>query len=127
VTAPLRELAVRTRPVVEAYLRTGEDEALALLDRRLGQERAATGMPSAWLAARQERPEMLLVEEGLSYPARVTADGDWLTPADDVEHPDVVDDAVDELIETVLARGGKVTLVADGRLEPHDGVAVTVR
>jgi hypothetical protein len=84
-------------------------------------------MPSAWLASRQERPEMLLVEEGMSYPARITTDGDWIAPAADVEHPDVVDDAVDELIETVLARGGKVTLVADGRLAPHDGVALTVR
>jgi hypothetical protein len=84
-------------------------------------------MTGAWLAARRERVEMLAVEEGLFFPARLSADGDVLTPATDVEHPDVLDDAVDELIETVLARGGWVALVRDGGLAAHGGVAVTLR
>jgi hypothetical protein len=84
-------------------------------------------MPSAWLAARRERPEMLAVEEGLFFPARVSEDGDLLEPATDVEHPDVIDDAVDELIELVLDRGGWVALVEDGALAEHGGVALTLR
>lgn len=124
--APLDQLADRIGPVVEAYLRSRESEALALLDRRVGEGRSVSGMAAAWLAARRERPEMLAVEEGLFVPARLSADGDHLTPAPDVDHPDVIDDLVDELIETVLQRGGWVALVSDGALREHDGVALTV-
>ena len=124
--APLGQLAARIRPVVESYLRSRETEALALVDRRVGEGRAVSGLAAAWLAARRERPEMLAVEEGLFVPARLSPDGDHLSPAADVDHPDVIDDLVDELIETVLHRGGWVALVSDGALGEHDGVALTV-
>jgi hypothetical protein len=124
---PLPELVDRCRPVLERYLLSRQAEALALLEQRVGASRAVAGMPSAWLAARRERPEMLAVEEGLFFPARVSEDGDLLEPATDVEHPDVIDDAVDELIELVLDRGGWVALVEDGALGEHGGVALTLR
>jgi hypothetical protein len=92
-----------------------------------GARRAVSGMADAWLAARTERPEALLVEQGLFFPARLSQDGDLLVPATDVEHPEVVDDAVDELIELVLDRGGWVALVDDGLLDAHGGVALTLR
>ena len=84
-------------------------------------------MPAVWLAARAERPEMLAVEEGLFYPARLSADGDLLTPASDVDHPEVLDDAVDEVIETVLHRGGWIALVEDGALADWDRIVLTTR
>jgi hypothetical protein len=124
---PLSALAERIRPALEDYLLSRQHEALALLDRRVGARRAVSGMADAWLAARTEAPEMLAVEQGLFYPARVSADGDLLVPATDVEHPEVIDDAVDELIELVLERGGWVALVDDGLLAAHDGVALTLR
>lgn len=120
------DLTARTRPVLERYLRSRQDDALDLLDRRTGAHRVVSGMPAAWLAARRQRPEMLVVEEGLFYPARLRADGDLLVPATDVEHPDVIDDAVDELIELVLSRGGLVALVSDGALTAHERVALTL-
>lgn len=85
------------------------------------------GITAAWLAATHERPEMLAVEDTLVYPARLAADGDLLVPADDAESPDVIDDAVDELIELVLHRGGWVALVEDGALADHYRIALTLR
>ena len=126
-TEPLSELAERIRPALESYLLSRQQEALDLLDKRVGARRVVSGMVGAWLAARTEKPEMLAVEQGLFYPARVSADGDLLVPATDVEHPEVVDDAVDELIEMVLERGGWVALVDDGALAAHAGVALTLR
>jgi hypothetical protein len=126
-TVPLPELAARTKPVLEAYLHSRQTEALDLLNRRAGSHRVVSGMSSAWLAARHERPEMLAVEEGLFHPARISADGDLLLAATDVEQPEVIDDAVDELIELVLNRGGWVAMVDDGLLAEHDGVALTLR
>jgi hypothetical protein len=68
-----------------------------------------------------------LAGEGLFYPARLSAGGDYPIPADDVDHPEVLDDLVDELIETVLRCGGWVTLVSDGALSAHDRVVLTLR
>jgi hypothetical protein len=121
------ELARRTRPILNRYLASREHAALALVEQRGGQQRVASGIATAWLAARTERPEMLVVEEGYSYPARLSADGDHVTAADDIHAPDVIDDLVDELIETVLDRGGWVALARDGTLTDHDGVALTLR
>lgn len=124
---PLPVLVGLVRPVLEDYLRSRQDEALALLDARTGAGRVVSGVPAAWLAARAERPEMLAVEQGLFYPARVSNDGDLITPATDVEHPEVIDDAVDELIEIVLRRGGWIALIEDGALAAHDRIALAVR
>jgi hypothetical protein len=126
-STPLPELARLISPILDAYLHSRHQDAVALLDRRAGAHRLVSGMPSAWLAARRERPEMLAVEDSLFYPARLTPEGDLLLPAEDVEHPDVLDDAVDELIELVLDRGGWVALLPDGALQAFDGVALTLR
>jgi hypothetical protein len=126
-TASPGELTGRIRHTIETYLHRRRDEALALIDRRTAQGRVASGMPAAWLAARTERPEMLAVDETVFYPARLSDDGDTLIPAADVDHPDVVDDAVDELIELVLVRGGWIAFTEAGGLAGHDGVALTVR
>jgi hypothetical protein len=84
-------------------------------------------MQAVWLAARTERPEMLVVDQSFFYPARLSDDGDLVIPATDVDHPEVVDDIVDEVIELVLQRGGWVALVDPGRLDAHDRIAVTLR
>ncbi len=54
-----------------------------------------SGIGAAWLASRYEPPEMLAVEEGYFYPARIDAGGDLNTPAQDIDHPEVIDDAVE--------------------------------
>jgi hypothetical protein len=124
LTTPLAELSRRARPLLEDYLNSREDEALRLIDTRIGQRRAVAGMDACWQAARWERPEMLAVEEGFFYPARLDPETDGLEPASDPTEPGVIDDVVDELIEIVLTRGGWVALVRDGALDER--VALTL-
>lgn len=125
--ALLSELAHRLQPVLDQYLHSRQAEALQHLAHADRAGRVVTGVPAAWLAARHERPEMLAVEEGLFYPARLSDDGDYLTATDDVGSPDVVDDIVDELIELALSRGAWIALTEDGALTGYDRVALTVR
>jgi Bacterial archaeo-eukaryotic release factor family 3 len=124
---PSAHLAPRIRGALERYLLSRQDEALQLVERRRRHDKVVEGLSAAWLAARWERPEMLAVEEGYFFPARISDDGDHLSAAEDTTHPDVVDDAVDELIETVLLRGGWVAFVDDGRLAKHGRVVLTTR
>ena len=120
-------LAARARPVLERYLHSRQDEALDLLAARMGTKRAVSGLAATWFAARHERPEMLVVDDSLVVPARLSPDGDLVEPADDPTAPDVIDDLVDELIELVMRRGGWIALARPGSLVDHDGVALTLR
>ncbi|MDP9817879.1 baeRF3 domain-containing protein [Spirilliplanes yamanashiensis] len=120
-------LVTRISTVLDAYLHRRQQEALTLIDQRASAGRVASGMPAAWLAARTARPEVLAVDESLYYPARLSDDGDTLIPAHDVDHPDVIDDAVDELIELVLTRGGWIAFTNPGALDHHHGVALATR
>ena len=47
--------------------------------------------------------------------------------ADDVEHPDVVDDVVDDLVEQVLSRGAWIVLVRPGTIPDNQRIALTTR
>lgn len=127
VTSPLAEVAALAAPHIERYLASREREALTLLEQRLGHNRAVLGLESVWLASRWERPEMLAVEDDFFFPARISPDGDALQAAEDVEHPDVIDDVVDELVEQVLARGAWVALVAPGTIPDNQRIALTTR
>ena len=123
----LEELTTLTRPLLNSYLASREQEALELVQRRAAQGRIAAGMPAVWAASRTEQPEMLAVERGLFYPAEVTANGRTLELSADLDAPGFVDDAVDELIEHVMVRGGWVAFVGDRALTPYEGVALTWR
>ena len=70
---------------------------------------AAVGLAGHYLLGKNATPEDLLI------------------PADDPTAPDVIDDAVDELIEIVLAKGGRVIFVDNGALAIHQRVALILR
>jgi hypothetical protein len=127
LSTPPAHLQARLRPVLERYLLSRQAEALQLLDERRQRGRAVYGIQRAWTAARWERPEMLAVEQGYFLAARLEDDGDSLVAADDPHAPDVCDDVVDELIETVIIRGGWIALLADGTLPGEDRIALTLR
>ena len=58
-----------------------------------------------------------MVEEGYALAAR--AADDVLVRVEDPRAPGVMDDVVDEVIEAVMTRGGRVAIVPDGSLEEH--------
>ncbi len=70
---------------------------------------------------------MLAVDDSLHYPAGcpTTATSSPRPPKSTT--PAVIDDAVDELIELVLARGGRIAFTTPGTLAGHQGVAIITR
>lgn len=121
------QLVQQVRPVLLAYLRNRQLEALSLLEARERQSRTVSGLQQVWAAARTGPVEMLAVEEDHFAPARLSADRRRITPAQDLGAPDVLDDAVDEIIDLVLSRGGWVALVDSGALADHDHLCVSLR
>ncbi|HWO59131.1 MAG TPA: hypothetical protein VNO31_03695 [Umezawaea sp.] len=123
LTTPTDTVVGLIRPVLRDYLRSRARQALELVEQRAAEGRVLRDMDTAWLAARWERPE----QEDYFYPARLSTDGDTLTAAEDVDHPEVIDDAVDELIEIVLSRGGWIALLQPGELPAGTHLALTLR
>lgn len=123
---PVSELVDRAGPELRRLDEQRCAEALELLGRHLAAGRCATGIDAAWVQAERSGGATLLVETGVEYPARLTAEG-RLMPVDDRDAPGVIDDAVDELIEAVLARGGTAQLFPDGALDGVGRVALLTR
>lgn len=123
---PVSELVRRAEPELRRLEEQRCADALELLGRHLAAGRCATGIDAAWIQAERSGGAMLLVETGIEYPARLTPDG-VLVPVEDRDEPGVIDDAVDELIEAVLARGGTAQLVPDGALDDVGRVALLTR
>ncbi|MGH2609678.1 MAG: hypothetical protein ACRDHF_11420, partial [Tepidiformaceae bacterium] len=95
-----------------------------------GANRLAAGIDDAWKAARGGQGHKLVVEEGFRQPAILRRDG-WeldLVP-DDAVVPDRahLDDAVDELIEMTLDKGGAVEFVDEDALVNEGRVALILR
>ncbi|MGL5865557.1 MAG: hypothetical protein ACRCYX_06725 [Dermatophilaceae bacterium] len=109
------------------YLRSREEEAIDALDIATAADPAHVyaGIRDCWDAAHAAQPVMLLVEEGHTWPALVDDDGIRRLPAD--SEPGTGSrrsDLVDDLVETVIDRGGWVAFARNGRLADHDRVAL---
>jgi hypothetical protein len=70
---------------------------------------------------------MLLVEEDFHYPGFIAENNSHLLPADEATKLGVIDDAVDNIIETVLDKGGRFVFVDEDALRTHGHTAMILR
>ena len=122
----LSNLADLVWPVVKESLAEERKQVLDELGQAVGEQKSASTVGEVWLMANQGRGRKLIVEEDFHYPARLDEKG-ILHPADDPTAEDVIHDAVDEIIEIVLRKGGKVVFEDNGTLEKHGRIALILR
>jgi hypothetical protein len=114
-------------PLVKAGLAEQRTMRLEELNRAIGERRFASTVGEVWRMANQGRGRVLLVEEDFHFPGRLDESGVHLLPAADPTAPGVIEDAVDEIIETVLSKQGQVVFVENGQLAAHQRIALTLR
>lgn len=117
-------------PEVQRWLVERRDAAVRDLGAARGANRLATGIDDAWNAARAGRGEHLLVEESYRQPAKIDrANGSLqlLRAGDEGTGPRHLDDAIDELSEVVVEKGGEVLFVDDGTLADCGRLALVLR
>lgn len=117
-------------PEVQRWVEAQQAEAIAALSPARSANRLTTGIDDAWNAARAGRAERLLVEEGYRQPAKIDRENGslQLLPPDIIATgPRHLDDAVDELAELVIEKGGEVLFVEDGALADFGRLALVVR
>ena len=112
-TSP-HELGALVWPLVQEGLANQRKEIFNQLEKAIGAKLFASGIQSVWQAAQAGRGAILLVEQGFHTSARFYSIEINLIPTDDPAEAGVLDDAVDELIETVMAKGGQVVFTEDG-------------
>ena len=113
-------------PVFKAGNTLRRTRALARLHQAVSLNRHASGIDQAWRAASEKRCQTLLVETTFEHPADLSPEGDRLLPYTG-RGPAALDDAVDELIERVIADGGDVFFYGPGILDLHQGIAAILR
>jgi hypothetical protein len=125
--ASAHELGELIWPVVRESLAERRAAVFGELNAAVGAQRSASTLGEVWRCAQEGRGETLVVEEGYHEAAAVDETGLRLLPPEQGSGPSLLDDAVDAVIETVLAKGGRVVFVDDGSLPQHSRIALILR
>ncbi len=113
-------------PVFKAGMTLKRTRALVRLKESVSVNRHASGIDQVWRAAYEKRCQTLMVETDFEYPADLSPQGDRLLPYSG-RGAAALDDAVDEVIERVLADGGEVFFYDPGVLDLHQRIAAVLR
>ena len=124
--ATVSELAPDIWELAQSVRQKRHDDALKALDEAMGQQKVVSTIEEVWRLANDGRGKVLLVEKNYHVPAVVTKNG-GLEVVKESGGTDVMDDAVDEIIESVLLKGGEVELMDDGELTNHQKIALILR
>ncbi len=124
-TSP-RDLGRLVWPVFQAGATHQRTRALMRLDAAVSANRHASGIDQVWRAAYDKRCQTLLVDTDFSHPADLSPEGDQLLSYTG-KGAAALDDAVDDLIERVIADGGEVFFYEPGTLELHQQIAAILR
>jgi hypothetical protein len=123
----LQELQAKSWECIQHHMLDEEDRLISSLNELFGRELVSIGLQDVWRNARLGKGNVLVVERDFAQPAFVTGDGYqvWLSPP--AEDHELLSDAVDDLIETVVKMDGRVVFVGNGKLREFNGVAMIHR
>lgn len=114
------------QPAVDAIRTAREDEALQHVARARSAGQLHTDLSTIYRLARSGNAARLFVQRGFIQPGVVDPEA-FTIQTRDAAGEGVMDDVVDELVETVLDNGGDVHFVAAGKLDGDDRVLLESR
>jgi hypothetical protein len=124
--ATASDLVAPVWSIVQNVREEQQVSALNELEAAMGSQNVVSTIGEAWRLANEGRGKLLLVEKNYHVPAMRNEQG-GLDLVAAVGGTDIMDDAVDEIIEAVLAKGGRVALVDDSLLAVHQRIALILR
>jgi len=101
-------------------------EVLSEVEKAAGAKKLAIGIDEVWKLAHEGRGLTLVTEINFAFPAKL-GDSGQLIHQEDHSLPGVIDDAVDEIIEAVVSKGGHVVFFDNGKLDNYDKIALILR
>lgn len=112
---------------IKDYLKTEEDKLLKRLDDAIGKKLAVFGIVNVWKASKEGKGLILLAEKDYEIPGFVTEDDSEIFLHPPKKSHEIIEDAVDDVMETVLEKNGKVIIVENGNLSRFEGIALILR
>jgi len=117
-------------PHLQEWLNDQKQGVTAEVASAQGSNLVAMGIEDAWKAAREGKGAKLVVEEGYRQ-AAIMDRNEWELELVDADAPEAeplhLDDAVDELIELVIEKGGEIVFVDEGALASYGRLALILR
>lgn len=100
---------------------------ISSIDAYEGAKKLGQGIDECWRLNKEGRIETLIVEEDYHTSAKISEDGLGLEIVETHDSPEILEDAVDELIENVLLKKGNVIFADKGKLEKYGKIAALLR
>lgn len=128
---PAPVLAAALRPALAEQAAREAKRVIERFGEAQGRRVFAAGLQEVWQVVQEGRIDLLAVEESHQRTVRVI--GERLAPADPDQSTreelgaQVLEDVVDEIIETALDTGSEVAFVPDGTLAAHGHIAAVLR
>jgi hypothetical protein len=123
----LHELSRIIWPEAKLGFASNRARILDNLESVMSANKYACGIDEVWQIANGTGGSTLIVEIGYHYPSEVSENGLQLIHKQTGSGPRFLDDAVDEIIEIVISKGGKVAFVDDGKIEKYGHIILILR
>lgn len=123
----IQNLGILSFSKIKEYLASEEDMVLKRLGNASAKRLAVSGIENVWKAANEGKGMILLVEKDFAISGYISKDNNslYLIP------PDVpyesINDAADDVMETVMEKKGKIIIVENGKLKDFNGIAMILR
>ncbi len=112
-------------PYVADWKKIIETDLMKEIAEAMGKEKLAIGIKEVWKVATQKRGKLLVVEMNYTYPAQQGAKEEIIFKHDEkMRNAFFIKDAVDDVIEKVLASGGDVEFVHVGLLKEYHRIVL---
>lgn len=124
-SATVPELTDLVYPYLDTQKVRAQKELLERLDEAAGQHRLTTGIRQVWQDAHNGKGKLLIVEKNYRFAAQHGPEPGIIEAAKEpYNHFSYIRDAVDDVMEKVLAGGGDVEFTEEGVLNSFDHIAL---
>lgn len=121
------DLGKKAWQVVREQNRKQRHNALNELQKAQSMQRLASGISEVWRFANEGRVSTLVTEQDYHVAAGLDDNNVLVLDTSELPEHDVMPDAIDEVAEIVVEKGGKVVFVDDGSLGNHHKIAAVLR
>lgn len=119
------ELQQIMEPFVADWKKIIQTDLLHQIEDARSQKKIVTGIKDVWNVATQKRGRLLIVEYNFIYPAEQSSRKEIIFKQDESsKNAFYIKDAVDDVIEKVLASGGDVEFVDEGLLKEFNKIVL---
>lgn len=123
--ASLTELKKILEPYIVQWKKAKQNDLLKRLDDAASKKKLAVGMKEVWRQAINQKGQLVVLEKNYSYAAEHgTSDDKIFKAVEPYNKISYIKDAVDDVIETVLANGGDVEFVDEDVLKDYHRIAL---